>query len=480
MGRYLDMLRNDKPDQTIGRIPNENYAREIKQLFSIGLYRMWPDGTLMLNSKDYADRHLHAARDRRLRPRLHRLGLRLRRRLPHRASAPPTNWIAPDARGAGPALHRTEAHPEQRSAARPADAWAASRSIRMRRTTATHFNDPAYQALPAQELDAAHDQLFNHPNVGPFICRQLIQRLVTSHPSRDYLYRVVQKFNDNGSGVRGDMKAVIKAILLDYEARSTDVIAKPAFGKQREPVLRVAAAARAFRAGCVQRHLRADGHDAGRSRSPPRRRTSLQRGNNVFLDFTVGQPGALRSAPTRRDASPARDDLHRHSATGWSSRHLQHSGEFHDMHGHHAAATGSQAGHQVYVDFHQRRRHDFHARGWPLRRSRSTPARLTQQRRSANDPALRSPSPVAGTTAARSGNVHDPAVHPGSYSVTSVGPHDHRPDTTARVTHGHQRRPPSRTWATRSQLNFYDAGNSTTRRTIDVVDRRVGRRTRTR
>ncbi len=98
----------------------------------------------------------------------------------------------------------------------------------------------------SQDLESAMDNIYNNPNVGPFICRQLIQRLVTSNPSRDYLYRVVQKFNDNGSGVRGDMQAVIKAILLDYEARSTNMISQPTYGKQREPMLRVTGVARAF------------------------------------------------------------------------------------------------------------------------------------------------------------------------------------------------------------------------------------------
>src|SRR5262249_40709501 len=90
------------------------------------------------------------------------------------------------------------------------------------------------------------DSIFNNQNVGPYICRQLIQRLVTSNPSRDYLYRVVQKFNDNGNGVRGDMKAVVAAILLDSEARGANFMIAPTFGKQREPLLRVTAMARAF------------------------------------------------------------------------------------------------------------------------------------------------------------------------------------------------------------------------------------------
>src|SRR5205814_2894301 len=69
------------------------------------------------------------------------------------------------------------------------------------------------------ELQQAIDAIFNHPNVGPFVSRQLIQKLVTSNPSPAYVYRVAQVFNNNGQGVRGDMKSVIRAILTDYEAR---------------------------------------------------------------------------------------------------------------------------------------------------------------------------------------------------------------------------------------------------------------------
>ncbi len=247
MGRYLDMLRNDKPDQSVGRIPNENYAREIKQLFSLGLNRMWPDGTLMLNSQDspidtYTQleivgfAHVFTGWD---------YGYDGAYRTALNA---PTNWTrqmreVPARHYTGPKrILNNEVLPGLTSlGGQQVDPFATHNT--------TQYNDPAYQALPAQELAAAHDQLFNHPNVGPFVCRQLIQRLVTSHPSRDYLYRVVQKFNDNGSGVRGDMKAVVKAVLLDYEARSTANVTKPSYGKQREAVLRVAAAARAFRQG---------------------------------------------------------------------------------------------------------------------------------------------------------------------------------------------------------------------------------------
>ncbi|MBW8882211.1 MAG: DUF1800 family protein, partial [Asticcacaulis sp.] len=241
MGRYLDMLRNDKPDLSTGRIPNENYAREIQQLFSIGLYRLWPDGSLILNSKNvpvetYTQREIvgfaHAftgwdyGYDGPL----------------HTSLGAATSWIrqmreVPARHFTGPKrVLNNEVLPGLATInGQPLDPYATHSSA--------YFNDPTYMALPGQELDATHDQLFNHPNVGPFICRQLIQRLVTSSPSRDYVYRVAQKFNDNGSGVRGDMKAVIKAILLDFEARAGTEAAKADFGKQREPLLRVTAAA---------------------------------------------------------------------------------------------------------------------------------------------------------------------------------------------------------------------------------------------
>jgi uncharacterized protein (DUF1800 family) len=100
---------------------------------------------------------------------------------------------------------------------------------------------------PEQDLKIALDTICNHPNVGPFLCRQLIQRLVTSNPSPGYVYRVASVFNNNGQGVRGDMKAVIRAILMDYDARGpakTD----PGAGHEREPVIRLTTLMRAFKA----------------------------------------------------------------------------------------------------------------------------------------------------------------------------------------------------------------------------------------
>ncbi len=96
------------------------------------------------------------------------------------------------------------------------------------------------------DLAAALDNIFNHPNVGPFISRQLIERLVTSNSSPGYVYRVASVFNDDGTGVRGNLAAVVTAILTDFEARDPATAASGDFGKQREPIVRVANVLRAF------------------------------------------------------------------------------------------------------------------------------------------------------------------------------------------------------------------------------------------
>jgi uncharacterized protein (DUF1800 family) len=99
-------------------------------------------------------------------------------------------------------------------------------------------------ANPEASLKAALDTIFNHPNVGPFVANSMIKQLVTSNPSLAYIGRVAAAFNNNGAGVRGDMKAVIKAVLLDSEART--IATGPSAGKLREPVLRLANFMRAF------------------------------------------------------------------------------------------------------------------------------------------------------------------------------------------------------------------------------------------
>jgi uncharacterized protein (DUF1800 family) len=247
MGVFLDMRGNDKPNLAAGLHPNENYAREIMQLFSIGLYRLFPDGSTILNSKgepvptydqDTIVGFAHAF-----------TGWNYNQA--NSGSYFPTSW-GPARNFAKPMVQVPSHHftgPKRilNNVVLPGLPSIAGVALDPYATpTTAQIQNAAFQALPMQELDATHDALFNHPNCGPFICRQLIQRLVTSTPSRGYLYRVVQAFENNGSGVRGDMKAVIKAILLDYEARSATVATQQGFGKQREPVLKLTALARAF------------------------------------------------------------------------------------------------------------------------------------------------------------------------------------------------------------------------------------------
>jgi uncharacterized protein (DUF1800 family) len=134
------------------------------------------------------------------------------------------------------------------------------------------------------------DTIFNHPNVGPFVARQLIQRLVTSNPSPGYVYRVASVFNDNGSGVRGDLRAVIRAILMDFDARG-DAKAGQGAGKQREPVLRVTNLLRAFNASSPSGRFSVRGAYAALDEEAMSSPT-------VFNFFTpdYGSPGAIAAA----------------------------------------------------------------------------------------------------------------------------------------------------------------------------------------
>jgi uncharacterized protein (DUF1800 family) len=219
MGRYQDHLRNDKEDTSIGRQPNENYAREVLQLFTIGLYKLHPDGTLMLDASGAP---------------IETYDQNVVKGFAHvftgwsYGSFPKTedHWLWP--------LLEPSSGPFWRV---PMEVWPSHHST-LSKKLLNSVTLPANQTAQ-KDLSDAMDNIFNHPNVGPFIARQLIQRLVTSNPSPGYVYRVAQKFNNNGSGVRGDLKAVIKAILLDYEARSTSMLTNQGYGKLREPVVRM-------------------------------------------------------------------------------------------------------------------------------------------------------------------------------------------------------------------------------------------------
>jgi hypothetical protein len=218
MGRYLNMVNNDKANPAKGTHPNENYARELLQLFSIGLVKLNGDGTVVTDgSGQPVPTYDQSVVD----------GF----------ASVFTGWTYPTVAGAALLTHN------------PTNYRGVMVAVDTNHdTTAKTLLDgvtlPSGQTA-AQDLGQALDLLFMHPNVGPFIGKQLIQFLVTSNPSAGYVGRVSAVFANNGSGVRGDMKAVVRAILLDTEAR---VVAQSAtgYGKLREPVLLAANLARAL------------------------------------------------------------------------------------------------------------------------------------------------------------------------------------------------------------------------------------------
>ncbi len=230
MGRYLDHITNDKEDPVTGRNPNENYAREVLQLFSIGLYKQHPDGSLMLDAKGYPIETYDQATVSGF--------AHVFTGWSYGSFAKTEQiWKWPPIWQNGSQFWRV-----------PMELWPNHHST-LSKAVLNGVTLPANQTAQ-KDLQDAMDNIFNHPNVGPFIARQLIQRLVTSNPSPGYIYRVAQKFNNNGSGVRGDMKAVIRAVLLDYEARSTTMLTNQGFGKLREPIVRMAQLLRAFNYSC--------------------------------------------------------------------------------------------------------------------------------------------------------------------------------------------------------------------------------------
>ena len=223
MGVYLNMLQNDQGDPANGINPNENYAREVNQLFSIGLYKLNPDGTLILDAT----------------------GLPLptyNQDVIKGFAQVFTGWTWAGGDHSDPNNFYNYS-PNWRQ---PMEAWPEHHSPGSKLLLDGAVL-PAGQT-PQQDLAAALDLIFRHPNVGPFLCRELIQRLVTSNPSPAYIYRCAQAFANNGQAVRGDMQAVLKAILLDYEARATTFLPQPGYGKLREPIVRLGQLLRATQA----------------------------------------------------------------------------------------------------------------------------------------------------------------------------------------------------------------------------------------
>ncbi len=234
MGIYLSHLANVPANAATGQHPDENYAREILQLMSIGLYELNLDGSAKTDGGKPVPTYTHADI----------AGLA--------AVFTGFSWYSDNPIATGgtqtffPPQKRGLSH-EAKGPIKPMLAYPI-----YHQTTAKSFLGVTIPASaspdPQGDLKIALDTIFNHANVGPFIGKQLIQRLVTSNPSPDYVTRVATAFNDNGQGVRGDLGAVVKAVLLDPEARDDTVGVSQTFGKIREPVIRLANWARAFKA----------------------------------------------------------------------------------------------------------------------------------------------------------------------------------------------------------------------------------------
>lgn len=217
MGVYLSMLGNEKPNPTLNIRPDENYAREIMQLFSIGLVELNNDGSVRLDGQNqpvptYAQEIIEG--------------------FAHVFTG--WNWAG--------FVNFQNAFPTVANQTIPMQLY-------------PNFHDTGEKmllngvVLPAgqsgeQDLSDALDNIFDHPNVGPFLAIRLIQRLVSSNPSPGYIDRVASVFNDNGSGVRGDLGAVVRAILMDDEARPD--MPMELDGKVKEPILRLTQLWRAY------------------------------------------------------------------------------------------------------------------------------------------------------------------------------------------------------------------------------------------
>ncbi len=228
MGVYLNMQGNPRADLTQNLHPDENYAREINQLFSVGLVMLNGSGTPQLDGSGkpiptYAQPVITA--------------------FAHVFTG--WNWAdCTSGNFSGCGYHGLDFQTPMASFALHHDNGTdATNDIVSKQLLAypgaINGGVLASGGSPETDLAFALDNIFNHPNVGAFIGRQLIQRLVTSNPSPQYVQRVTDVFNDDGSNVRGNLQAVVRAILLDPEARYGQFRSPQTFGKLREPLLRV-------------------------------------------------------------------------------------------------------------------------------------------------------------------------------------------------------------------------------------------------
>jgi uncharacterized protein (DUF1800 family) len=228
MGIYLSTIANEG-NGTVD--PDENYAREVMQLFTIGLWQLNPDGSQQLDGNGnpiptYSNTDV--------------MGIaKVFTGFSWNMAGNGNNqaWSGYGASYAGPGFGQDLL---------PMAAYPTHHSVAEKDFLGTTI--AAGSSDPTGDLKIALDALFNHPNTGPFVGKQLIQRLVTSNPSPAYVQRVAAVFQDDGTGTRGNMQAVITAILMDDEARNANTAAGATYGRVQEPLLRFAHMARAFTA----------------------------------------------------------------------------------------------------------------------------------------------------------------------------------------------------------------------------------------
>jgi len=222
MGIYLTYLNNPKTDTTSNTFPDENYARELMQLFTIGLHELNPDGSIKLDNNNepiptYDNMDI----------------LEFSKIFTGLTWADHSNW------GRSYALDDT-------SYTLPMVMWDEYHEPGAK-LLLNNFEVPDRDPVDGNaDIADALDNLFNHQNMAPFLVKYLIQRLVTSNPDPTYVERVVQVFEDNGNGVRGDLGAVVTAILVDPVARSCESGDLTDFGMLREPYVRYIQLSKAF------------------------------------------------------------------------------------------------------------------------------------------------------------------------------------------------------------------------------------------
>lgn len=230
MGEFLNTLGNQKEDAATGRLPDENYSREVMQLFTIGLQKLNIDGTLEKVNGAPVDTFTQSDVSN-----LARVF---------------TGYQADDTEGFSDTVVAPTYRVRNVGYTRRPMVLNANRHSMLRAEFLGAVVPAGTEGKAA--LKIALDTLFMHANVGPFFGRQMIQRLVCSNPSPAYVARVATVFNNNGKGVRGDLAAVFKAILTDVEATQDSGLTNTSFGKLREPMVRVAQWARTFKVSSLK------------------------------------------------------------------------------------------------------------------------------------------------------------------------------------------------------------------------------------